>query len=116
MHHMIVQTMEQHLAGFETTMEEDEEILKGDVDWTTQCIVTFRRNEKAVAKWFIESSKLIIDIMQMSLEDAKTAVKTVPAKYEGVSIYIVLTVFKLIKAESEAKWLFRRKEKKRGKF
>ena len=35
LHHMIIQIMEKHLAGFETTIEEDEAILKGDVDWTT---------------------------------------------------------------------------------
>ena len=75
MHNMIVQLMEKQLAGYEIWWE-NKEILKGDVDWTTQCIVTFRRNEKAVANWFLESG----DIIQMNLEDAKTAVKTGQAK------------------------------------
>lgn len=77
------------MAGYTTSLEEDTELLKGDLDWASRTCITYRRYEKVIALFYIDSSKIIIDIMQMNLDDAKKAVETIPSEFNGVAEYVV---------------------------
>jgi len=46
------------------------------MDLPTRCAITYRRNEKVTCHWFINTSKMILDIMDMTLEDAKVFMDT----------------------------------------
>jgi hypothetical protein len=84
--------METHLAGYTTSVEEDTELLKGDLDWASRSCITYRRYEKITTLFFIDSSRKIIEIMQMNLDDAKKAVGTIPNEFNGVAMYVVTVV------------------------
>jgi len=49
-----------------TSIEEDNELLKGELDWLTRSAITYRRNEKVSIEYFIRSSKLVLEMMSMS--------------------------------------------------
>jgi hypothetical protein len=46
MHAELIAIMQEILEKHSTTVEEDNELLKNEMDWPTRCAILYRRNEK----------------------------------------------------------------------
>ena len=58
--------MEEIQERHTTSIKEDNELLKGELDWLTRSAIIYRRNEKVSIEYFIRSSKLVLEMMSMS--------------------------------------------------
>jgi len=96
MQKLLLSTMESILEGHPTTIEEDTELLKEQMDWPSECAILYRRNEKKSLKWLIESSKTIISIMGMPLEQARQALTPLPQDLVLIKNYLEQGILHLI--------------------
>ena len=58
------ETMVKHLEGFATTVEEDAQILEGELDWPSRCVIMYRKFEKMTANSLIDTSKRMIELIE----------------------------------------------------
>ena len=89
----IVDKVTEILGQYQTTLEEDIDMLKQDemdpkLSTNKKNCIIYRKNEKVVLHYILECSKKVGKIKDMTVSDAKQEIKTWPNKFKGKDYFL----------------------------